>query len=71
MITALRFRRLQRSSPGVLLVALVLVGGCAPSLDPQEYGQVIHEIPKVEGADEPYPLPQLEEPPAEKKDAEK
>jgi len=43
-------------------VVLVLVAGCAPELDPQQYGQVIYEVPRVEGADKPYPLPQLETP---------
>ncbi len=38
------------------------VAGCAPKLDPQEYGQVVSELPKVQGADKPYRLPQLDEP---------
>jgi hypothetical protein len=64
MITTLLFRRLQRVCRSLVLACLFLAG-CAPSLDPEEYGQVIYKLPQVEGADQPYPLPELE-PPASK-----
>jgi hypothetical protein len=36
--------------------------GCAPRLDPEQHGEVIYEVPKIQAAQKPYPLPQLEEP---------
>jgi hypothetical protein len=36
--------------------------GCGPRLDSSEFGTILHEIPKVTGADKPYPMPQLDEP---------
>ncbi|MGD9720221.1 MAG: hypothetical protein AB7O59_07685 [Pirellulales bacterium] len=43
-----------------LLLVLVSLNGCAPQLDPATYGKVIYEVPKVQGAEKPYPLPELE-----------
>jgi hypothetical protein len=37
-----------------------LVGGCAPTLDPQDYGQVLPVIPHVKGTERPFPLPELD-----------
>ncbi len=54
-------RWLQRTSFGVLMVLVATGTGCAPQLDPQQYGKTLPEVPRVEGADEPYPLPELEE----------
>lgn len=42
-----------------LLLLLVSLGGCGPSLSEQDLGTVVYELPKVAGADEPYPMPQL------------
>jgi hypothetical protein len=60
-----------KSNPahGYAAVMLLLVGGCAvlvsagcdPPLDPEKYGEIVTTLPVVEGADKPYPLPQLEE----------
>jgi hypothetical protein len=47
---------------GSLPLALALAGGCQQKLDPQEYGQIIPDLPKIKGAQKRYPLPQLEEP---------
>jgi hypothetical protein len=59
-----------RRLAGQFLVLLcATIAGCEPQLDPEQYGKVVYELPKVEGANLPYPLPQLEdlpqEPPAE------
>lgn len=52
-------------------ICLPAVGtlGCAPKLDPQEYGEVITELPYVPGVEKPYPLPELEESADKGKDA--
>jgi hypothetical protein len=39
-----------------------MLTGCQKQLDPREYGQVVNQVPTVEGADKPFPLPQLDEP---------
>jgi hypothetical protein len=44
------------------LGALFLAGCSDPPLDPKEYGQVTKGLPDIEGANEPYPLPGLEDP---------
>ncbi len=54
-------RWLQRTSFGVLMVLVITSTGCAPQTDPQQYGKILQEVPRVEGADEPYRLPELEE----------
>lgn len=41
------------------LISLLLVVGCVPSLSKSELGTVEFELPKVAGADQPYPMPQL------------
>jgi hypothetical protein len=44
-------------------VAAALVSpGCTRKLDPRQYGEVIHEVPKFRGTEKPYPMPQLDEP---------
>ena len=51
---------------GIFLALLgATLAGCEPQLDPEQYGKVVYELPKVEGANLPYPLPQLEELPQE------
>jgi hypothetical protein len=68
MITPRDTRRFQVvGRPFLLAVAgLLTVGtlGCQPTLDPQEYGEVISVLPHVPGAEKPYPLPK----PAESSD---
>ena len=54
--------QLQAAAWGLGLLVGISTAGCGKSLDPQEYGKVIYEVPKVEGADTPYPLPQLDAP---------
>lgn len=46
----------------MLLIGGLVSAGCDPSLDPKEYGQILDGLPKVEGADKPYPLPKLVDP---------
>ncbi len=36
-----------------------MLAGCQDRFDPATYGKVVPKLPKVEGADEEYPLPQL------------
>jgi hypothetical protein len=33
---------------------------CGPKISPEEMGEVVFEVPDISGADEPFPLPQLE-----------
>jgi hypothetical protein len=42
------------------VVGLLTVGslGCEPKLDPQEYGELVTELPRVPGVEKPYPLPE-------------
>lgn len=46
----------------LLIVTSAVWTGCEPSVDRDELGEVIFEVPDVPGADEPYKLPP---PPAE------
>lgn len=44
----------------LLLTCLALPSaGCSPRLDPETYGEVVHTLPEVPGAEEPFPLPEL------------
>ncbi len=58
MTTPFRNRQLAIAAGFLLVLPLV---GCQPSLDPDQYGEIIYEVPRVPGADKPYPLPQLED----------
>jgi hypothetical protein len=53
---------LQSGATAFLLAWAALLIGCDPPLDPEQYGQIVNDVPQVEGADKPYPLPQLDEP---------
>ena len=65
-------RRILQAGGGALLAfASVLLAGCNPALDPNDYGEVVTELPQIEGADKPFPLPQLEDPQEPDKDAKK
>lgn len=33
--------------------------GCGPELSDRDLGTVVEEVPKVDGADKPYHMPQL------------
>jgi hypothetical protein len=46
--------------PG-LLIGLVLTG-CGPAVSNKDLGTVIYEVPHVQGADEPYKLPEINTP---------
>jgi hypothetical protein len=58
------FTAMRYASVFLVLLAATLAG-CEPRLDPEQYGKVVYELPKVEGANLPYPLPQLEDLPQE------
>ena len=56
-------KRILRSAAATfLLFSGTLFAGCNPALDPKEYGEVVTELPQVEGVGKPYPLPKLEDP---------
>lgn len=42
-----------------LLLLLVSLAGCGPALSKSDLGTVGFEVPKVAGAEKPYPMPQL------------
>jgi hypothetical protein len=52
---------------GLLLLVVPLVG-CGPSLSKSDLGTVVYTLPKVAGADEPYRMPQLGPAPEEDED---
>jgi len=53
----------RRAATHLAIVGLLLAaGGCATRLDPAQYGEIVTKLPKVEGADKPYQLPDLDEP---------
>ncbi len=47
---------------------MCFIVGCGPELSKQDLGTVVDEVPKMEGAGEPYPMPQLG-PPSEDEQA--
>jgi hypothetical protein len=47
------------------LALSVLTFGCGPEVPREELGEIVFEIPEVHGTDEPYPMPELGEPPPE------
>jgi hypothetical protein len=44
-----------------LLIGLIMTG-CGPAVSNKDMGTVIYEIPHVQGADEPYKMPQINTP---------
>jgi len=56
---------------GLLLLVAAGLAGFQRTLDPRQYGQILPNVPKLEGTDRPYPLPELDEPDEDSKDAEK
>jgi hypothetical protein len=48
-----------------LAIFVVILGGCGRELSKSDLGTVVFDVPKVAGADKPYPMPKLG-PPAEK-----
>jgi hypothetical protein len=43
----------------IFSLLLPLVTGCGPALSKTDLGTVVFEVPKVEGADKPYLMPEL------------
>lgn len=41
-----------------VLLVVPLATGCGPAVPASELGQTVFEVPKVPGAEEPYPLPE-------------
>ncbi len=57
----------------LVIIPLFLISataGCRPSGPTQEMGTVVQEVPAVEGADEPYIIPELGPSLSETKEAE-
>ena len=71
MIEPFQKRNLKTAAAALLLLLGAALTGCNPRLDPQEYGEVVTVIPPVEGAEKPYPLPKLEEPPKDDEQGQK
>ena len=44
-----------------LPLLLSIIGCEQPKLDPQKYGKVLPDLPRISGVEKPYSLPQLEE----------
>ncbi len=44
---------------GGLTLLVGVLGGCGPELSKSELGDVQFDVPKVAGADKPYPMPKL------------
>lgn len=42
-----------------MLLTAPLLNGCESASPPSDLGSVVFEVPRVQGADEPYPMPQL------------
>ncbi len=62
--------RLWFHRPCLLLAALMSLSGCGPGVSQAELGKVEFKIPRVDGADEPYVMPELEGLPVEKQTGE-
>lgn len=50
------------SRQAVLLLAFLPLYGCGPEVSRDELGEVVFEVPVVPGAEEAYPLPNLNAP---------
>jgi hypothetical protein len=48
-----------------LAIFVIVLGGCGAELSRSDLGTVVFEVPRVAGADKPYPMPKLG-PPNEK-----
>ena len=65
----LHARLVRRFWPGWTVAVVIfglLLAGCTPDLDPEQYGDVVHELPEIGDIHRPYSLPELDEgaPPA-------
>ena len=55
-------RRLLLLAASNCLWLSALAPGCNRVSPPEDAGDVVHEVPEVPGADQPYDMPQLEKP---------
>ena len=58
---------------GLVAISLFLIpinAGCRPSGPSEDMGTVVDEVPAVEGAEEPYVIPELGPSPSEAKEGE-
>ena len=46
----------------ILLLFAAGLTGCAPTLQPEDLGTVESKVPKLPGAEIPFPMPELEAP---------
>jgi hypothetical protein len=51
--------RASRTATVALLVAAAL-SGCSPTLTPEDLGTVEYKVPKLQGSEIPFPMPELE-----------
>lgn len=42
----------------MVTLAIPVATGCGPAVPASELGQTVFEVPRVAGAEEPYPLPE-------------
>ncbi len=42
---------------------LVLLSGCEPTVAPEDLGTIQQGVPEIPGAEEPYEMPELDQPP--------
>jgi hypothetical protein len=62
-----RFEALMRKFLFTLVgfLGLIALSGCEQKPSPKEQGTVVEGVPKVEGADKPFEMPELGPPPSE------
>ena len=46
----------------ILTFSFLLAAGCGPAVPKEDLGTVSHQMPEVPGAEEPYKMPELDEP---------
>jgi hypothetical protein len=55
----------------VICLAALAIPGCGPpKLDPQEYGELITDLPRLPETEKPYRLPEIEKSPDKSSNAE-
>jgi hypothetical protein len=42
-----------------ILTLVPLFGGCGEKLPPKEFGNIVEGVPRVQGADRPFEMPEL------------
>jgi len=48
------------------LAALIAVPGCGPAVAKSDLGDIVYEVPQTPGTDEPFPIPEVVPPLAER-----